>query len=294
MSGAFKVSGGGNDFLALIDPPRDPTAEEIRAWCARGLSLGADGVFTLRKSAVGPEASAAGGEAASSGDVTMRYWNADGHTARLCINGTRCAARLALKLGWTEGRFRIATEAGTFGARAVAATEIAIELPAPEDWPRKRAVNVEGHLVEGWFVSVGVPHFVVLWPGSLASAPVAELGAKLRWHDDFAPGGTNVDFVRFPDRHRMEVRSYERGVEAETLACGTGTLASVAVGLQLDRANLPVAATTLGGFVLTVDGETVDAALRSWSLAGDARVLGAVELAPEAGMPAPHPPRWSE
>jgi diaminopimelate epimerase len=91
----------------------------------------------------------------------------------------------------------------------------------------------------------------------------------------------------------MEIRSYERGVEAETLACGTGTLASAAVGLQLDLAELPVAATTLGGFILTVAGETVDAALRSWSLAGDARILGTVELTPEAGIPAPAPPLWT-
>jgi diaminopimelate epimerase len=89
------------------------------------------------------------------------------------------------------------------------------------------------------------------------------------------------------------MRTYERGVEAETLACGTGVLAAVAVGLQLDLAELPVAATTLGGFTFTVAGETVDAALRSWSLAGDARVLGTMELTPEAAIPPPSTPRWS-
>lgn len=277
----FKVSGGGNDFLALVEPEREPAAAEIRSWCARGLSFGADGVFTLRRSGPGES------------DVTMRYWNADGETAALCINGTRCAARLALVLGWMRDRLRIATDAGTFGARAVRATEIALELPAPAEWPRKREVEVGDDNVTGWFVTVGVPHFVVVSSGSLAEVPVARLGAALRHHADFAPAGTNVDFVRFPSRHRMEIRSFERGVEAETLACGTGTLASVAVGLQLDLAELPVVATTLGGFELTVDGETVDAALRSWSLAGDARVLGAVELSPEAALPAPPPPRWS-
>jgi diaminopimelate epimerase len=278
----YKVSGGGNDFLALVEPAREPSAEEIRAWCARGLSLGADGVFTLARSASGAS------------DVTMRYWNADGATAALCINGTRCASRLALALGWTNGPFRIATDAGTFGARAVQPTEIAIELPAPDEWPRKKVLEVDGQEITGWFVTVGVPHFVVVWPASLRDAPVDRLGAALRRHVEFAPAGTNVDFVRFPDRHRMEIRSYERGVEGETLACGTGTLASVAVGLQLDLAELPVVATTLGGFAFTVAGETVDAALRSWSLAGDARVLGTIELTPEAGIPAPSSPRWSD
>ena len=283
MNRLFKVSGGGNDFLALVEPAREPTADEIRSWCARGLSVGADGVFTLRRLA------AAGGE----GDVAMRYWNADGHPAALCINGTRCAARLALRLGWTRDRFRIATDAGTFGAHAVQATEIALELPAPAEWPRKRVVEIDGQAIEGWFVTVGVPHFVVVSSDSLAEVPVAELGAAIRRHEAFAPSGTNVDFVRFPSRHAMEIRSFERGVEAETLACGTGTLASVAVGLQLDLAELPVAAITLGGFTLTVAGETVDAALRSWSLAGDARILGTVELTPEAAIPPPAPPRWS-
>lgn len=280
MTAFYKVSGGGNDFLAVVEPERDPSPDEIRAWCARGLSLGADGLFTLRR----------GG---ADHDVAMRYWNADGETAKLCINGTRCAARLALRLGFAADRFRIATDAGVFGARAVAPTEIALELPAPADWPRRKAVRVDGTEVAGWFVTVGVPHYVVVWPSSLADAPVAELGAQLRRHADFAPAGTNVDFVRFPERHRMEIRSYERGVEAETLACGTGTLAAAAVGLQLDLASLPLAATTLGGFTLTVDGETVDAALRSWSLAGDARIVGALELTPEAGLAAPAPPRWS-
>ena len=279
MSAVYKVSGGGNDFLALAAPERDPSADEIRSWCARGLSLGADGVFTLHR--------------IDSGDVRMRYWNADGQPAALCINGTRCAARLALHLGWANGSFRVSTDAGVFAARAVAPTEIALQLPAPDELPRKRLVEVGGRSYEGWFVIVGVPHLVLVWHESLAQAPVGTLGAELRAHSEFAPAGTNVDFVRFPTPHRMEIRSFERGVEAETLACGTGVLAATAVGLQLNLAQLPLAASTLGGFELTVDGQTVDSALRNWSLAGDARILGTVELTPEAGLPAPPAPRWS-
>lgn len=279
MSAIYKVSGGGNDFLALAAPEREPTADEIRSWCARGLSFGADGLFTLQR--------------ADAGGVRMRYWNADGQPAALCINGTRCAARLALHLHWAEGRFPVTTDAGTFSARAVAATEIALQLPAPEELPRKRDLEVGGQSYDGWFVTVGVPHLVLPWPGSLAHAPVAVLGAALRAHPEFAPGGTNVDFVRFPTPHRMEIRSFERGVEAETLACGTGVLAATAVGLQLNLAQLPLQANTLGGFILTVDGQTVDTGVKNWSLAGDARILGSVELTPEAGLPAPAAPQWS-
>lgn len=279
MAATYKVSGGGNDFLALVEPVRDPLPEEIRAWCARRLSLGADGVFSIRRRAPG--------------ELEMRHWNADGQRAELCVNGTRCAARIGLELGWVRDEFRIATDSGTISARAVAPTEIALGLPAPEGTPRKRRVELENGPCEGWFVRMGVPHFVVVSESSLAEVPVAELGAELRAHSAFAPEGTNVNFVRFPDRHRLEIRTFERGVEAETLACGSGVLASVATGLQLDLAALPIAATTLGGFILTVDGETVDAAPRSWSLAGDARIVGTVELRPEAGLPAPPAPRWS-
>lgn len=279
VTAVYKVSGGGNDFLALAAPERDPTADEIRSWCARGLSFGADGLFTLQR--------------IEDGDVRMRYWNADGHPAALCINGTRCAARLALHLGWADGSFRVATDAGTFAARAVAPTEIALQLPAPDELPRKRTLEIHGQAHEGWFVSVGVPHLVLVWPGSLAEAPVAQLGAALRAHGEFRPHGTNVDFVRFPSQHRMEIRSFERGVEAETLACGTGVLAATAVGLQLNLAKLPLTAATRGGFELTVDGQTVDSGVRNWSLAGDARILGAIDLTPEAGLPAPPAPRWS-
>ena len=279
MTTIFKVSGGGNDFLALAAPEREPSADEIRSWCARGLSFGADGLFTLHR--------------VEAGGVRMRYWNADGLPAALCINGTRCAARLALYLGWSKASFPVTTDAGTFAARAVAPTEIALQLPAPEDCPRKRTLTVDGQVHEGWFVTVGVPHLVLVWPESLAHAPVAELGAALRAHAQFAPAGTNVDFVRFTTPHWMEIRSFERGVEAETLACGTGVLAATAVGLQLNLAKLPLQASTLGGFTLTVDGQTVDSALRNWSLAGDARILGSIELTPEAGLPAPPAPHWS-
>lgn len=279
MTAVFKVSGGGNDFLALAAPAREPSADEIRSWCARGLSFGADGLFTL--------------EPRDEGGVRMRYWNADGRPASLCINGTRCAARLALHLGWSTGRFPVETDAGAFLARAVAPTEIALQLPAPEELARCKRLEVDGTVYEGWFVTVGVPHLVLVWPTSLAEVPIARLGPALRAHPEFGTAGTNVDFVRFPAPHQMEIRSFERGVEAETLACGTGVLAATAVGLLLDLAALPLQATTLGGFVLTVDGQTADASLKNWSLAGDARILGSVELTPEAGLPAPLPPTWS-
>lgn len=273
------VSGGGNDFLALVEPVREPTAAEISAWCTRGLSLGADGVFTLRRT--GP------------GRVAMRYWNADGGEAELCVNGTRCAGRLAFALGWADGTVTIDTGAGPLAARPAGATAIGLELPPPAAPPRRRVVAPDGDEIAGWSVSIGVPHFVVPWPFSLADCPVEALGRALRRHDAFAPAGTNVDFVRFPELHRLEIRSYERGVESETLACGTGVLAAVAAGLALGSLVLPVAALTRGGFELAVEGEADGIRVVRWELAGDARLLGEIELGPEASLPPPAPPRWS-
>lgn len=283
MTPFYKVSGAGNDFIALVEPAVRPSADDVRAWCRRGLSLGADGLFLL--------------ERAGPGAARMTYWNADGGEAALCLNGTRCAARLAFELGWAaaDGLLTVETGAGPFAARrlapGLAPAEIVVEVPPLTAAPEAREVEVGGRRHRGWAVTVGVPHFVLEQPGGVADAPVANLGAALRRHPAFGAGGTNVDFVRFAAPARLEVRSFERGVEAETLACGTGVLASVAAGLAAGRLALPAEAATRGGFVLTVDGEADGGLPRRWSLAGDARVVARGELPPDAAA-LPAPPPW--
>lgn len=293
MSSFYKLSGAGNDFIALVEPSAPPSAAEIRAWCRRGLSLGADGLFLLART--GPAA------------ARMTYFNADGGEAALCLNGTRCAARLAFELGWAEGGAAVTVEtgAGRHRARRLTDTEVEVEVPPLARAPEPRELAVEGRRLRGWTVSVGVPHLVLEWPEELAEAPVASLGALLRRHPDLGPEGANVDFVRFDPpaagRGRLAVRTYERGVEAETLACGTGVLAAAAVALAEGRARLPVEAATRGGFVLTVDGEVGEGGggpperrggsrPGSWSLAGDARVVARGTLSREAAaLPAERP-----
>jgi diaminopimelate epimerase len=271
MTGFFKVSGGGNDFLALVEPDETPRLERIRAWCRRGVSLGADGLFVLRRTPDG---------------TVMDYFNADGFPADLCLNGTRCAAQLAFHLGWSADRVDLRTGAGPVTARRLDAERVRLELPAPEE-PQALTVDVDGIPRAGHRLRVGVPHFVLPWE-DLPSAPVGELGAALRHHAVFAPEGTNVNFVRNPERHRMEIRTFERGVEAETLACGTGVLAGVAVGLFRGNLELPVRALTRGGFELEVDAD----AGGQWRLGGDARVVAEGILLPSAAVE-PLPPAWS-
>ena len=165
----------------------------------------------------------------------MDYFNSDGYPAALCLNGTRCAAQLAFHLGWAEDAgARSPPAAGRFAARASTTTRVSWSSRLPET-PRETAPEVDGIARAGTFVRVGVPHFVLLWPESLEPAPVATLGAALRRHPAFGAEGANVNFVRFPAGHRMEIRTFERGVEAETLSCGTGILAGAAVGLPSRR-----------------------------------------------------------
>jgi diaminopimelate epimerase len=277
MTHFYKVSGSGNDFLALAEPFQVPSPETIRAWCRRGVSLGADGLFVLCR---------------ADGGATMGYFNADGLPADLCLNGTRCAAQLAFHLGWAAETVTVRTAAGEVLARRIDDARVAVELPAPAEPPRSLTVEAGGKPWEGFFLTVGVPHFVLFWPEGLEHAPVRELGAELRRHPAFGPPGTNVNFVRFPEPGRMEIRTFERGVEDETLSCGSGIMASAAVGLETGRAGLPLQAATWSGFELEVEG---DLSQGRWSLAGDARVVAEGDLLPGAlaisgisGVPGPH------
>lgn len=260
MTAFFKVSGAGNDFIALAEPERHPASDEIRAWCRRGLSLGADGVFTLNRTERG---------------ARMTYYNADGGRGELCLNGSRCAARLAFHLGWRRHDLVLDTDAGALAARLVDGERVALELPPIAGTPRRRALAVDGTAYDGWHLEVGVPHFVLPWPGDLAAAPVATLGPALRAHPDLGPRGANVSFVRFAAPGRLAIRTFERGVEAETLACGTGVVAAVLAGEAADELGLPAVAATSGGFELIVDrdGEAL-------SLTGDARIIARGELLP--------------
>ena len=273
MTRFYKLSGSGNDFLALAEPWENPSAERIRAWCRRGVSIGADGLFVLRRAEAG---------------ATMDYFNADGLPADLCLNGTRCAAQLAFHLGWAESRVRLRTGAGDVAARRLDDSRTAVGFPAPPEPPQPLSVDIGGLAHTGWRIVVGVPHFVLLWPEGLETAPVRELGARIRRHTAFGEPGTNVNFVRFPAVDRMEIRTFERGVEDETLSCGTGCLAGAAVGLTLGKARLPLTVETQGGFELMVEG---DPEAGSWFLSGDARVVAEGEILAGAAVQ-PEPPAW--
>ncbi len=279
---AFLLSGGGNDFLALVEPERVPEAATIRAWCTRGLSVGADGLFVLRREA--------------GGAVRMDHFNADGGAAELCLNGSRCAAVLSRRLGWADRQVELQTAAGQVSATLVGEHRVRLSLDPPAAAPVEKHLDLEPGAagetgITGWFVTVGVPQFVVARPESLADTPVAELGRRLRHHPAFGDAGTNVMFVRFASA-RLEMRSFERGVEAETLACGTGALAAAAVAVAHRGLSVPLEILTGGGTVLRVDGTVDDGRFEDWSLEGDARCLARLDLL-AGSIDLPAAPRWS-
>lgn len=282
----YRVSGAGNDFLAVVEPAAEPSPERIRDWCRRGVSLGADGVLALSRPAPGR--------------VRLRHWNADGGRSDLCLNGSRCAVELAGFLGWIDGGpgggIDLATDAGTLRAERRAPGRVRLALPDFVTPALERTLAVDGAAHRGWSLAVGVPHFVLPWEGSLATAPVATLGPRLRAHPALGPAGANVDFVRTLGRDRLEVRAFERGVEGETLACGTGVVASVSALAAAGRLDLPVTVRVAGGFDLRVEGALEGPAsasrLRDATLEGDARVVARSELF-DGASGLPPPAAWS-
>ena len=255
MSRYYKLSGGGNDFLALAEPDERPDPSLIANWCRRGLSAGADGLFVLER---------------IDGGVRMVHFNSDGGRAALCLNGTRCAARLALHLGWSDGRLTVVTDAGPYPATVEGPHEVELEIEAPGDDAQRLELEVDGAVWEAYHLVVGVPHLVLLWNEDMSTAPVDTLGRTLRSHPRLGAEGANVDFVDFPTPGEMLIRSFERGVEGETLACGTGVLAAAAVAGDIASAQLPLEALTKGGFRVSVrPGPTP----QRWRMRGDARLL---------------------
>lgn len=243
-----KMSGSGNDFI-LVDHRRLEFSDAAmvrltRLLCRRGLSVGADGMIFI--------------EPSERFDFKWRFFNADGSEAEMCGNGGRCAARFAQEIGLAGEEMTFETIAGPIQAR-VAGRVAKLQLTVPRDLRLDREILLGDVPYRVDFINTGVPH-AVLWVEDPEQMDVAALGAAIRCHPAFQPAGTNVNFVRVEQDRTLTVRTYERGVEAETLACGTGAVASAAIAALKGKGQSPVAVRTRGGEILVVhlEGKTTD------------------------------------
>ena len=252
-----KMNGAGNDFVMLdnLAGGLRLDAGEIARLCDRHRGVGADGVLVA--------------EAAANGaDFRMRYYNADGGEAEMCGNGARCFARYAGKITGRHGAIRFETPAGVIRAECDG-DNVRLGMSEPRDLTLDRHIELSGGSVVAHSVNTGVPHAVV-FVEDLEKADVRGLGAALRYHRDFAPKGTNVNFVQIIDPGTAAVRTYERGVEDETLACGTGVVAVALILHEKHGASAPVSVRVRGGDTLLVSFEKEGGAYRNVSLTGPA------------------------
>ncbi len=215
-----KMQGSGNDFVVVQMPDsRIPAPKDIRMICDRIYGIGADGLLVLGNS--------------KKADAQMRIFNADGTEAEMCGNGARCAVLyLALsgkqpKSGGRQKNMALETKAGVISAQ-IAGEDVRIKLTDPEDLKLGLKLKVKGAEYEVDYLNTGVPH-AVIEVDELDDMPVKQLGNALRHHEAFKPKGANINFIKILNKNNVLVRTYERGVEDETLACGTGSVAAAII-----------------------------------------------------------------
>jgi len=237
-----KMVAAGNDFVLLDNRGKKAKkrigdfskfAKEI---CERKHSAGADGLLLLEDS--------------KKADITMRIFNPDGSEVTMCGNGSRCVAYYAARSGITKKSLSIQTKAGILKA-AVNKNEVRVEMMQPKGLKSRFSIDVYDETFEVDFVDTGVPH-VVYFVDDLENFDVRRFGKMIRYHKEFAAEGTNANFVKVNGRHDISIRTYERGVEDETFACGTGAIASSIVASELHSVESPVNVKTQGGEALTI------------------------------------------
>jgi diaminopimelate epimerase len=265
-----KMAGGGNDFV-MIDNRDSSIADAgqlTRLICTRALSVGADGLILV--------------EPSSRASIRIRYYNSDGSLGEFCGNGTRCAARFAYVGEMADRQMTLETDAGIVSAEVLDDDRVRISLPPPQHFRADRPLNVDGTTVRGSSIVVGVPHYVVFLRENLWGQDIRPLGSAIRRHRELQPQGSNVNFVVVKEPDAIEVRTYERGVENETLSCGSGVVASVAVSALFGKVRPPVRVFTRSGITLEVSMRVEGGELRDVHLTGDARLIYRGTLTAEA------------
>ncbi len=238
----YKMSASGNDFIIIdnrdgkvSDPFPDLGAFTVKV-CRRNHSVGADGLILI--------------ENGDDVDFSWRFFNADGSEAEMCGNGGRCAARYCFLKGIAPELMTFRTLAGAIKAQ-VMGSNVKLQLTSPHELKLDYPIQIDDKEIFLNSVNTGVPHAVLI-VDDVDRLHVEELGRTIRFHKAFGEKGSNVDFVQIEGKNRIRIRTYERGVEAETLACGTGAVASGVVLSKKGLVQSPVDVVTRGGETLKV------------------------------------------
>ena len=269
----YKMSGSGNDFI-IVDNRQEVVknsglSDFISRICRRRMSVGADGLILI--------------EPSDKADFKWRFFNSDGSTAEMCGNGARCAARFAYVNKIAGKMMSFETEAGIVSAE-VREDRAKVKMPDPDELRLDYIIELKDGPVKVSSLNTGVPHVVVMNP-TIDDINVYDLGREIRHHEAFAPAGTNVNFISQQKKGQLSIRTFERGVENETLACGTGSIASACVTSAKTQWQSPINLMTRSGESLTIyftkEGDTFN----NVYLEGDARIIYSAQLGEDAWKP---------
>ena len=266
----YKMSGSGNDFIIIDNRNKVVNENDLHNFiakvCRRKMSVGADGFILIEES--------------DSVDFRWRFFNADGNTAEMCGNGARCAARFAYLNRIAGSKMSFETDAGIISAE-VSNDMVKINIPEPAELKTDYLLDLENGALKISSINTGVPHVVIVMD-SLDNVDVVKLGREIRFHDIFAPAGTNVNFICQNKDNTISIRTYERGVEDETLACGTGAVAAAIVTAFKFGAKSPVRVITKSKESLYVYYKENNGKCSDVYLEGDARIIYKGKLCEDA------------
>ncbi|HUV50503.1 MAG TPA: diaminopimelate epimerase [Anaerolineae bacterium] len=257
----FKVSGSGNDFIIIDNRDRIIDEKNLKNFvanvCRRKMSVGADGLILVEKSGLV--------------DFKWRFFNSDGNPAEMCGNGARCVARFAYLNRIAGPEMSFETDAGIVSAQ-VTNHLVKVKMPDPVNLKVDYSIDLKNGPLFISSVNTGVPHVVIMLD-SIDDIDVVNLGREMRFHERFAPAGTNVNFICPRQDGVIAIRTYERGVEDETLACGTGAVAGALVTAKKSKIKSPVNIRTKSRQNLYVYYKEKEDIFYDVYLEGDARII---------------------
>ena len=266
-----KLSGSGNDFIFIDNRDgaydADKMIDFVRKVCRRGLSVGADGVMFIEPSDVA--------------DFKWRFFNADGSEAEMCGNGGRCAVRFAREKGIGNSPVSFETIAGVIDG-TIEGSRVKLRMTQPFGYRAGVALALDGGPdVAIDYLNTGVPH-AVQFVDNVEQVEVCEVGRQIRYHETFAPAGANANFCQVTGPKSIRLRTYERGVEGETLACGTGAVAAAILAASRGRVSAPVDVLVQGGETLTIHFSGAGDGVADVYMEGDTRLVYQGEMTGEA------------